>query len=123
MVSPGSAVAIPWSWAVFHLPGILQAQQAKVNVAEQEKLVYMSCLIHLTSGFCKVVDRLEWEVRFRGMGLDCAGRRNLPPVIIRRRNADVLAAIALNMAHWPIAPRGFSELWTQIQKVSWFVCT
>ena len=123
MISPDDAVVLPWSWAVFHLSGIILARDAKTHgngVSEQEKMIYGSCLLYAVSGFCKVVDRLEREVRgARGMVFRCAGRYNVPPAIFRRRNADFLATVCLNLIHWPnMGLRGFQDVWMRVQTVS-----
>lgn len=121
IINPSKAVALPWSWDINRLSAILQSWDAIAEgVTEQEKLMYASCILHLTSVFAKIVDKLEWEVRYRDMRLDCAGRHGIPVAIIRRRNADLLTTVIVNLMHWPNKLRGLSELWDKIHKVSSF---
>ena len=87
------------------------------RITEEEKLRHGHFLQFLAVRFSKLLERLENETRYRGMKLTCAGKRNLPPVIIKRRNAEFLAIVALNLGHWPIPLRGLSDVLGQIHEV------
>lgn len=116
--SPGNAVVIPWSWGIRHLPAILHSRQATAQgVTDQGKFAYCNQLLALASGFSKMVERIEREIRKRDMRFH-SSRRTVPLVILRRRNSDYLATIAMNLGNWPNIPRGFSSVWTQLQSVS-----
>ena len=118
-VNPCSAIALPWSWAVFHLPAIMLSRNVvSEGISEQEKFDYGSFLLYFAAQFCKLVTRIEWEMRYRDMKLTCAGHKFLPHPVVRRRNSDLLATIAMNLGHWPISLRGFSDSLTQIHEVS-----
>lgn len=88
------------------------------GVTEPEKLNYGNFLKHFVDRFCKFVNRLEWEMRYRDLILTCAGRKSVPHPVVRRRNSDLLVTIALNLGHWPNTLRGFSDSLAQIHEVS-----
>lgn len=97
---------------------MIQSRNAIADgMPDQERLRHGHCLQLLSIGFSKLVNRLEKEIRYRGMKLTCAGRNNIPPTIIKRRNADLLATVALNLGHWPNILRGFSDVLLQTHEV------
>lgn len=117
MINPGNAVAIPWSWAVLHLPAILHARNAKSGgMPNQATFAYGSCILSLTAGFCRIVSNLERAMSQHGFFFG----RARPPAFIRRRNFDFLATVALNLGNWPLPLRGISELINQVQAVGRF---
>lgn len=115
MINPGNAVAIPWSWAVLHLPAIMHARNAKSGgMPDQAIFIYGSCLLNLTASFCRIVSNLERAMSQYGLSFG----RARPPAFIRRRNSDFLATVVLNLGNWPLPLRGISELINQVQAVS-----
>lgn len=95
----------------------MQSQAASAGqISEQQKLIYGSCFLNLISSFCNLVHKLEWAMKNLEIVFNCGGNRT-PSVAIKRRSVDLLTILALNLGHWPIAPRGFSDVWKQIQNV------
>lgn len=114
MINPGNAVAIPWSWAALHFPAIMHARSAKSGgMTDQAISVYGSCLLNLTSGFCRIVTSLEKAIQY-GFSFG----RGRPVAYIRRRNMDFLATVALNLGSWQLPVRGVAEIITKIEAVS-----
>lgn len=117
MVSPSNAVVMPWSWALLYLPTIMQTPFADRTLSEREKLGHASCITTIVPIFCKILDNLESAVNSYAVNFNSIGRRNMPAYFVKRRNADLLTTLVLNLSHWPNAPKGFSETWTQMRKV------
>ncbi|GAD91519.1 hypothetical protein PVAR5_0091 [Paecilomyces variotii No. 5] len=96
MVNSSRAVAIPWSWAVLHLPQLIQcSDQTIFPESDQQHFGYGNCLLGLAR---------------------CFWRRNVVSAI-KRRNTDLLSVIALNLGSANVPVRGFTESWREIQKV------
>lgn len=119
MVNAGHAVAIPWSWAVFHLQAIVWEPNPVIKAeTEEQRHLYGQCLLELISGFCDLIEKLERSVSYGEIWFSYGGRRNVPAIAIRKRNTDLLTVVALNLGYSSIPLRGFSEVWSRIQKVS-----
>ncbi|KAL1999926.1 hypothetical protein VTN02DRAFT_3799 [Thermoascus thermophilus] len=114
MVNAGHAVAIPWSWAVFHLQAIAWEPNPVIKAeTEEQRYFYGQCLLELISGFCDLIERLERSVSYGEIRFSHGGRRKA----IRKRNTDLLTVVALNLGYSSIPVRGFSEVWSRIQKL------
>ncbi|KAJ5612695.1 Tetratricopeptide-like helical [Penicillium lagena] len=116
LINPGNAVVIPWSWVLFHLPIAMQSSSASsVALTNSVKMSHLSCLTILVSSFCRLLDKMEFAIHTHQLGF--MGRRRVPAAMIKRRNTDYLTTVALNLSHWPVIPKGFMDIWGQIQKV------
>ncbi|KAJ5825808.1 hypothetical protein N7474_002946 [Penicillium riverlandense] len=115
LINPGNAVVIPWSWALFHLPIAMQSSSASsVALTDSVKMSHLSFLTIMVSSFCRLLDKMEFAINTHELGF--MGRRRVPAGMIKRRNTDYLTTVALNLSHWPIIPKGFVDVWSQIQK-------
>ncbi|KAL1886900.1 hypothetical protein Plec18167_000835 [Paecilomyces lecythidis] len=121
MVNSSRAVAIPWSWAMLHLPQVIQhADQTICPESEQQHFGYGNSLLSLVRCFCMLMDQLEWAIQTQTMTFNCAGRRTALVPAIKRRNTDFLSVVALNLGSANVPIRGFTESWREIQKVLTF---
>ncbi|KAJ5757424.1 uncharacterized protein N7511_006118 [Penicillium nucicola] len=116
MSSPDSAIAVPWSWALLHLPTVMLSS-SKSEIKERSKRVYSQLLILIVFTLCKTVSRLEATIKENPLHfLQGKGSCDITPVVMRRRYIDFLTTILLNFQNWPSPPKGLKEMSTLIHK-------
>ena len=112
----GTAYLIPNSWIELHIKSTSKAIQSSESLQEDDKHRYHGCLIQLAKGFCHIVSRLD-KAALPSDSLLCGGRTH-HPLLLRQRNAELVAVIVANLAAtFPEPPVGFNELWGRTKEV------
>lgn len=109
-----SACVLTQTWADLHVPRFADAiTSLKPPELNDSTLKYQKCLTELTQAFCSVLRRFN-ELPPPRFELLCNGKTH-PSLLLRRRNAELVALVIANLA--PDPPAGFIELWTTVKKV------
>ncbi|KAJ5545485.1 hypothetical protein N7535_006129 [Penicillium sp. DV-2018c] len=114
VTNPGKGIVIPWSWALTHLPTIMQSPEKDHIFKDRELRIHLDLLLAIVNDFCEVlnlVDDAISESRLRGIG-----RPGMPPFMVKHRCVDLLTTVVLNLNYWPKQPVGYGEVATMILK-------
>ena len=83
---------LPESWLMPNIAWIIDSNPPTQPLGLHEKTTYTRCLFSLAEYFCELLRRLEMEPLAYDDG------PNFPPYLLRQRNAELLAVVALNLA-------------------------
>ena len=112
-----TACVMPSSWIDIHVQPISKAMRTLGPLQEDDKYRYQGCLIYLARSFCHILDRLDKAVLPKDFLL-CGGRDH-QSLLLRQRNAELVAIILTNLAATsPEPPIGFNEVWARAKDVS-----
>jgi hypothetical protein len=104
VASPHKAIVLPWSWAMLHLPRIMQSH-AKSQLTSKEIRTHMSALNIINATFSTLHQQINVYLdngilRFQGFG---RAYRSAGAMIVinKRRSTELLSTIILNTDTWP----------------------
>src|SRR4051794_27661807 len=86
---------MPQSWATFHLP--LMANSGQEVLTESENYTYRCSLQLLLHGLCGIFSNHQALQNFDPRPTFTFGSRTYPMLLLRRRMADLMATILLNL--------------------------
>jgi hypothetical protein len=121
MSSPDSAIVVPWSWALLHLP-IIMLSSDKTHFKERGKRHSTQLLICMVYSLCRVIDTIETATNSTEFSTQGKGSSDKPLAATRRRYIDFLTTVLLNLQNWPNPPKGLKEMTTLVHKVCSFAC-
>ena len=111
-----TACIIPNSWIDLHIKSTSKAIQSSEPLKGDDKHRYHGCLIQLAKGFCHILSRLDKAA----LPVDSLlrGGRTHQSLLLRQRNAELVAVIVANLAAtFPEPPAGFNEIWERAKEV------
>jgi len=111
-----AACLLTQSWVDQHLPRFSGAicMTEPVPSFEQTR-TYQQCLVEITKAFCRIPRRLN-EAPEASVEPLCNGWSH-KPLLLRQRNAEMLAIILANLAVASPIPAGFGEVFRGVQTV------
>ena len=111
-----TACIIPNSWIELHTTSTSKATHLAEPLRGDDKHRYHGCLIQLAKGFCHNLSRLD-KAALPSDSLLCGGSAH-QPLLLRQRNAELVAVIVANLAAtFPEPPVGFNEVWGRAKEV------
>ena len=111
-----TACIIPSSWIELHITSTSKAVHSAEPLQGDDKHRYYGCLIQLAKGFCHILGRLDKGALPTDSFL-CGGNTH-QPLLLRQRNAELVAVIVANLAAtFPEPPVGFNETWGRAKEV------
>lgn len=116
-MTSGTACLLTQSWINQHLPSMIEGVFAHVWPEERDELFmekhkYKECLAHLAMSFSGLIGRLD--AALRSNPTLC----RYPPMLLRHRNAELLALVLVNLAAMNLQPHGFHQLSVAVRQVS-----
>ena len=110
-----TACILPNSWIDLHVKSITKSTNLSERPKDDDKYRFSSCIIQLAKGYYRILSRFEHTAQ--SPELLCSGQSHLP-LLLRQRNAELVAIIVANMAVMsPEPPTGFNDIWAKAREV------
>ncbi|KAH8693394.1 hypothetical protein GQ44DRAFT_832739 [Phaeosphaeriaceae sp. PMI808] len=114
-VGSSGPMLMPQSWATFHLP--LVADGGQEVLTESENYTYRCSLQLLLHGLCGIFSNLQTLQNFDTRPTFTIGSRTYPMLLLRRRMADFMATILLNLGCAKPMIRDFKNTWIRVREI------
>jgi hypothetical protein len=104
IANPHKGIVLPWSWAMLHLPRIMQSQ-VLFSFTSKEIRTHLSALTIINAAFAALLEQTNGCLEKGILRFHAVGRVVHDPtpmnIIVKRRCTELLTTIIVNMDTWP----------------------